>query len=482
MKNVYLLTSILVFAFSTAFAQKFATDQLEVPLKVPTSLPPGFVAAAGANVSTKPVTNLVSRPSFKKIFEKDFSTLAGSNNLPVNQIILSLNAPEIQVGQMINIFANSTRSIPFLSLYPYIKGKLNKNDEFKIVKNKEIDPGIDFGGKLIFNLYGLSRQTGYYFDPNDPDVQLFVMKTNAVKSKLSLKYSADNISKEIVRLQQEIDQYAKEVDSLIFLGVLRNDPKITNRQEKIYDNTLEMKPLLEMDNNDSKRRKFIADKIYEVEKEAPWKTRQFIWVTAEGNTGNQSTNIFRNSIIEENQNFRKNNFGASANYSFFSTKKKNIVVNLFAKYERSITNKFLADDAISLVTDSLISGSKYKISESSEVYNVSQLSDAQFKEKAGENILTAGGTFLSGTLKKWGFTANYRSNLTSKVTNFKIGLIIPVIMDNAKAEQSNIILELVMPDINTKSAASIKSKAETGQTVWGRSYINLKVGIPINVL
>ena len=55
-------------------------------------------------------------------------------------------------------------------------------------------------------------------------------------------------------------------------------------------------------------------------------------------------------------------------------------------------------------------------------------------------------------------------------------------MDNAKAEQSNIILELVMPDINTKSAASIKSKADTGQTVWGRSYLNLKVGIPINVL
>jgi hypothetical protein len=54
--------------------------------------------------------------------------------------------------------------------------------------------------------------------------------------------------------------------------------------------------------------------------------------------------------------------------------------------------------------------------------------------------------------------SNNRSNLTSKVTNFKIGLIIPVIMGNAKAEQSNIILELVMPDINTKSAEALKVK------------------------
>ncbi|PWJ58647.1 hypothetical protein CLV98_10312 [Dyadobacter jejuensis] len=466
---------ILVFLFlsmAQAVAQKNATD----PLYVPT---PYFSKSLDTMIAgPEPTKGLVSRPSFKRIFEKDFATLTGTNTLPVNQLILSLNQPEIQVGQLINVYANDKKSIPFLGIYPYIKGKLNKNNEFRVFKKGDIDPGVDFGGKLVFNVYGLSKNTGYYYIPKTPEVSSFLMKTNAVKALLEHQYSEAELKKRIGDLEKNIEQSLYEIDSLQAI-----DPGkqllIAQLQEKVYKDQVALKPLQEMVNNESKRLKYIAEKVYEAEKDAPWSFRKFIYLTLEGNTGNQTFNIYRNNAIEEDQNFRKNTLGISANYASFG-KHGNMV--LYAKYDRSFTNQFLSDDAITLVSDSLLSGTKYKISESKEVFNVNGLSDVQFNKKSAEDILSLGATYLSSKGAKLGATVLYKSNLSTKVANLRIGGIVPVTLDKSDAKPSNIIIELVLPDLYTQEKTNIKNKEKNGDTVWNRAYVNLKVGIPINLL
>jgi len=528
----------------SSYGQKNATDLL----KITNSTPPGeitisnFIKDSFQKSSSKNLNNLVSRPSFKKIFQKDFSALTGTNNLPLNQFVVSLNKPEIQLGQIYHIYRNQYKSIPILGLNPYIKGKLNKDDEFRISKNKEIDPGIDLGGRLVINPIGLFKGTGYFFDANDPNTALFVMKNNILKEKLEIENETAELKKtiselelknkndskqiefltnlansdnsillqkladliaenlkfdeelrtlgrtvnsdscnyncEIISFKMKITENKTVIDSLKKLVPPHNE-EILKLKEAIYQSSSKIAKANELLSNASITKKLKEDTIFEAEKDAPWTRRNFIWMTVEGNTSKQSVNLFRKNKIEEDQSFRKNTFGTSVNYSSFS---KTQTFNVFIKYERSFTNRFLANGSLTLVSDSLITGSIYKISTSKDVYDVSKLTDSEFSKKGGDNILTIGSTFLWGEIKKWGFTGSYKSELSTSVTNIRLGAVIPVIMNSAKAEQSNIILELVMPDINTKTATSIKNKAENGQTVWGRCYVNLKVGIPINLL
>ena len=99
--------------------------------------------------------NLVSNSSFKKIYTRDFSALSGITVQPQNQLILTLNKPEIFLGGMLP-FTRKGKAIPAVGFYPYFIGKLNDDGEFIFRKAREYDPNIGIGGKLFINPLALS--------------------------------------------------------------------------------------------------------------------------------------------------------------------------------------------------------------------------------------------------------------------------------------------------------------------------------------
>lgn len=554
MKNHLLLILCFLLTALGALGQKNATDSLYAgpPVRFSKSLEPTRTIASASDAPR--INNLVSQSSFKRAFQKDFSTLAGNNNLPVNQLIVSLNKPEILVGQLIDV-VNPKLSIPLISFYPYIKGNLNDDDEFRLTKDSKIHPSIGLGGKVVIIPAGLKSGTGYFFNSADSATRLFIDKNNLLKKKIKEKYKVSEIQKRILKLEGEINdidtqlnennllsRYLKSPrafafstigDTLLLLKEVSTGEKLTFDRIKIEGTTnqklnkagrvdkvesvsdgfrvtyrsnlqtvltpadligdttslntsltnLREKRLAKVEQYIAEKellKKRVAvlkeleeDAVYEIEKEAPWTLRRFYWFTLEGSTGNQSANLFRNGVIEEELQFRKNVAGASANFAYF---RKGLVVTLVGKLDWLMTNNFFNDDPLTFVRDSLYSGSVYKTSTSTEAYDVSKLSDTQFDKVDPKALVTVGATLLWGTDKKKGINLNYQRKQDTKVVNLKMGLIIPVILDNSKAEQSNVILEMVLPDLNSQIAKN------AGKSTWQRKYFNLKVGIPINLL
>lgn len=460
MRNSVLFLSLLVFGY-TGFGQK----KTDVTPRTDEALE-----------ETRITRNLVGDISFEKIYKRDFTTLAGTNNLPITQIVVGLNKPEIQVGKLFSFKRNKYKSIPVVGFYPFLSGKLNSDDEFRLRTGQTNDLGIGYGAKVLINPFGLTQNTGHNFIPADPETILFKKKNDVLKNKLKAQYSIAAMSATLLKIPIENADYKHQIDSLKNNNVPDLELKVIAIEEKINENTAKELLLNQYLSDNSKLKTFIDDSIYEAEKDAPWTTRHFVWFTLDYGNNAQSANVFRNKIIEKDQTFRNNSIGGSVNYSFLKPK---TIINTFVKYEVSMTNKFLGDyDAITFVEDSVVVGTKYKTSKSVEAYDISKLNDTQFSEKSNNSILTLGATYLRGKDKKYGLTANYRTDLEKNIANLKLGVIIPVILDNAKAEQSNLIFELGLPDLYSKSVDNIGKN----EGAFKRAYINIKIGIPINVL
>jgi hypothetical protein len=592
MKNALLFCTCFLLTALGALGQKRATDLLPTghqglffPQK--TNVPPNFrleVEKMQTNFMIGPrelqeqidgspeVDNLVSRPSFKKIYRRDFSKLNGNNNLPTNQLILSLNKPEIQIGQLIPLYHDSTRTVPTLGIYPYVQGKLSKTDDLRLTKDGEIDPRIGFGGRIVFIPAGQRGYTGYYYDKKDTTSQLFIEKNNISKAKLAFKYDTTTLKRKASELEAKIKNNEEQGNKLLLLanyfidstsftfsttpkgdtlvaiykpewtlissGIEPGRPytltfsiaelqKVSNQnleKSRRIDSVITVpdKPVLiymsaspaplpfkslidttefnkleaelleqrnqlatelftvrELLKKPGKLRGIVEDLVYEEEKNARWHTRTFFWFTVEGNTINQTVNILQDNTIKENENFRKNSWGGSANYAVFTPK---FILSLLAKVEYTRTNKFFENDPNTYAQDSLISNTKYRIAKPYEAYDVNGLSASELLRTSTNRSLTLGSTLLVGGEKKYGINFNYARDMKSKVVNVKAGVIIPIIMDNAKADQTNVILELILPDISTKTKNSLEALSKDGKTWWDRRYFNLKVGIPINLL
>lgn len=420
--------------------------------------------------------NLVSDASFRKIFRRDFTALAGTNNLPITQIVVGLNKPEIQVGKLFSFRKNKYKSIPIVGFYPFISGKLNSDDEFRLRTGQTNDVNIGYGAKALFILSGLTHNTWHFFDSTITKTKVFKEKNDLLKRKLRLQYSLSGMDTTLKKIEVENKDYIHQIDSLRKNNVKDVELKVIELTEKIHENAAKDSLLRQYIKSDSTLKVFIDDSIYEVEKDAPWTRRHFVWFTLDYSDNAQNANVFRNKTIEKDQTFRNNAIGFSANWSYLKPKS---IFNLFGKFEKSITNKFLGDyDAITFVEDSVVVGTKYKTSKSVEAYDVSQLNNTQYDEKSNKSILTLGATYLRGKDKKYGITANYRTDLDKNIANLKVGFIIPVILDNAKAEQSNLIFELGLPDLYSKNADNIGKN----EGAFKRAFVNIKIGIPINVL
>ncbi len=553
MKQLTLLLVLLVSMFS-AYGQKKTTDKSRFSLKADTS---NFGKKMPINNS-----NLVSYSSFKRIFKRDFASVVGTNNLPTNQLIVGLNKPEILFGKLFQIYKDPSKSMPILGLYPFLGGKLNNDDEFRLGINNTNSIHLKYGGKVVFFPLGLAKKTRYFFNLSDSKTKLFIDKNQLIKQKLISDYDKTTfeakkkkLSDEEKQIEEEITQKTENaktikyllglkstlnikvddtnkltisqeggVNSIVFekdeiesaiqnirknngfirtVGVKNKNVFIlTNEKDTINISPVDILKSLDISDDDisnlkDKKNKIIAkkieveeldassekdlkkmleDKIFEAEKDAPWTKRHFLWFTLDYDNIPQSVNLFRNNSIEKDQIYRNGSLGISINYSYF---KKKLGFNGFAKFEKYNNNSFLTDyDAITILKDSILTGTQYKIAESTEVYDVRKLTTSQLVEKSNRNLLTLGMTILKsfGDIdKKYGVTTEYKSDLDKKIANLKIGLIFPVILDNSKAEQSNLIFELVLPDVHSKSIGNDES-------AFKRSYINLKLGIPINFL
>lgn len=363
-----------------------------------------------------------------------------------------------------------------MGFYPFFIGKLNNEDEFRLRSGQTNNLGIGYGLKALFIPFGLTRNTWHFFNPDDAETKLFIQKNNVLKNKLKTQYSIAAMSATLKKIQIQNVDYVHQIDSLRKNNVSDVELKIIALEEKINENRTKDLLLNQYLNDNSTLKDFIDNSIYQVEKDAPWTTRHFVWFTLDYSGNAQNANIFRNKIIEKDQTFRNNAIGVSVNYSFLKPKS---IINTFVKYEISTTNKFLGDyDAITFVEDSVIVGTKYKTSKFIEAYDISKLNDTQFNEQSNKRILTLGATYLRGKDKKNGLTANYRTDLEKNIANLKVGIIIPVILDNAKAAQSNLIFEYALPDLYSNSTSNIGK----GESAFKRAYINIKIGIPINAL
>lgn len=462
MKNSLLFLSLIVLGYSAFGQNKIAlSDEKNDPLE-------------GTEISK----DLVSDVSFRKIFKRDFTALAGTNNLPITQIVVGLNKPEIQVGKLFSFRKNKYKSIPTFGFYPFLNGKLNSENEFRLRTGQTNDVNIGYGAKVLFIPFGLTTDTWHFFDDDLTETKLFRQKNDLLKRKLRLQYSPSAMNATLNNIRAENKKYEYQIDSLEKNQTPDFELKVIGIRGKIYENAAKDSLLNQYlsDTTHLKLKTFMDDSIYEAEKNAPWTKRHFFWFTFDYNDNAQSANVFRNKTIEKKQTFRNNSLGISGNYSFLKPK---TIINIFAKFEVNITNKFLEDfNAITFVEDTVVVGTKYKTSKSIEAYDVSKLSNTQFDEKSNKNILTIGATYLKGKDKKYGITANYRTDLDRNIANLKLGVIIPVILDNAKAEQSNLIFELGLPDLYSKNVDNIGNN----ESAFKRAYVNIKIGIPINVL
>lgn len=547
MKTYLLFCTCFLLTALGVLGQKRATDQLSLDTLKRAN--PLLTKNDKKIIGTAKLPNLVSGPSFQKIFKRDFSTVVGNNNLPTNQLIVSLNKPEITLGQLFQIFS-FYKSIPLISAYPYINGSLNNKDEFNLYENSQVNPNINGGGKIVFMPQAFFKGTGYFFKP-DESTKMYIEKNNDLKKAIKKKYTAGGLTesrdkligdsleckkdiikyellREYVRRKQNfsrnvlIDKIvitdnnngqsdtisiknikslsadkAIEIDSLkevndtirvIFKSqastfltdstLFESDADYTERLNTLREKYITINQELEeakelLTKSQSRWKKLKREEVYEIEKDAAWTRRRFFWITGELSTSKQEVNLFRRGIIEEGLKFNKNVRGASVNYATFT---EGFVLTLTAKYDYVNANTFFDNKLNTYTKDSLITNSAYRISTNLVAYDASEMSNSDIDKKKDTKVITGGLTALWGVNKKIGLNLNYQLQQETKEANLKVGLILPIIMDNAKAEQTNIILELLLPDVSTK----IEKNA--GQTPWNRKALNLKVGIPINLL
>lgn len=399
----------------------------------------------------------ITRPSFKKIFKSDFSSVIGINDLPVNQIVVGVNKPEIKIGSNFLLFKDNTKSLPWGGLFPYIKGKQNDDGEYKIFNKGKFDPTINYGVQMILFPSCFKNKPFYKFTDS--------RKAKAVKASSELLLS--KVSNEV----SEIDNKIAKLDTIIRKcdSLLLNDATLTSLKRNLLEVQIDSayNKCEELKNIKKDPIAYVEKAMYEKEKETVFDRKRFFWLALDLNTERIKTNLYQNQKVLEDEIFNKNVFGLSVNYSIF---KKNSAFNAFVKLDFSRKNAFLSDKKVNFVRDSLISNSSYVAEkESIEAYDTS-VPKFDRDKKGTEKILKLSATYLWGKEKKQGITFLNENNLGTKISNLKVGYIIPIVLDNDEAEQSNIILEWALPDLGTFKG------------LFDRSYVNIKVGIPINIL
>lgn len=497
--------------------------------------------------------NIVSGSSFRKIYERDFTALSGITVQPQDQLILTLNKPEIFIGKTFAI-KRKFKDIPAIGVNPYVIGKLNDDGEFIFRKAGEYDPNIGFGGKIYINPFGIFKNgTRYFFDNALPKTQIFKEKRDLAQKELDSKYASQAaVSNKIQTLTNKIisigntlynNEVAKNIlentptfndltnDSTIIVRSIFRMQTISISNDELYmilqkilekrgyierkivdgnkitlklkDNSqidlsaeavikafilsekdiddlrskrLKLREELEQINtlelaNEKKRKKHYESELYELEKDAPWTTRQFFWLSIDGKQNYQTLNIFRNNALEELQGVGQSFVGISANFTSVMNK---AVFNTFLSYEIEKKRKFLDLTPKTFITDSSRI-STFNTIETKKAYNLNDLSQKDFDEIQTNKVLNFGMTGLVGDKRKFGITTNIKYTTNTKSTNLKMGLIIPA-YKSADGEQANIVLEYQVPDINTKLPANKEQKPSE------RAFASIKVGIPISML
>lgn len=504
--------------------------------------------------------NLVSNSSFKKIYARDFSALSGIAVQPQNQLILTLNKPEIFLGGMLTC-PKKGKAIPAVGFYPYFIGKLNDDGEFIFRKAREYDPNIGVGGKLFINPLGfkfVENSTLYFFNNKLAKTQAFAGKRNLAQLELDKKYKTlDSLKKYGKSLNTSIEAASKKISKNELVksilqnspqfGVIDNDTTISIIDSKRQSLTISNEELdaavqkiiqkqgyidsiavdgtrisIKMTDNskinlsadqivkayilsetdiaaqnakilkaqeelakiddlnlynrkmkvaEKKLKKHYESELYELEKDAPWTSRYFFWISVDGKINKQTVNVFRNDALEEVKGLRQDFVGISANLTSVMNK---AVFNGFISYELEKKRKFLDLTPKTFITDSSRI-STFNTIDTKKAYNLNDLSQKDFDEMQTNKVLNFGMTGLIGDKRKFGITTNIKYTTNTKSTNLKMGLIIPA-YKSADGEQANIVLEYQVPDINTKLPAN------EGKKPSERAYASIKVGIPISML
>lgn len=408
----------------------------------------------------------VTRPSFQKIYKTDFSSVVGINDLPVNQVTIGVNKPEIKIGTNFFLYEDSTKSLPWGALFPYVKGKQNDDGEYQLFGKGKFDPTANYGVQVIL-FPSIFKIPTYQIHPKRR-ADATLASNKLLLAKLVQVVDSNAINKSIGIIDEKIKAYEAQILRMVNKDDIKKDSLLI----MINAGYNQIDSLKKIKNNPGK---YVRDKMYEKEKETVYSKKSFFWVAIDMNRERIKTNLYKNQKILEDEIFNKNVFGLSVNYTKLLEKS---AFTGFVKLDFSRKNAFLSGDKINFVRDSIMSGSTFIAEKQSlQAFDVS---DANFDldKKATEKILKFSATYLRGEDKKKGISFMYENNLGTNITNLKLGFIFPVILNNSKAEQSNIIIEGVLPDIGTNG----KNSKPNLNGLFDRSYINIKVGLPINIL
>jgi hypothetical protein len=401
---------------------------------------------------------LVSKSSFARIYNNDFNALVGQEGQPINQVIIGINKPKIEISQIFKAYTRQGMQIPILQLNPYFAGKLNSDGNLDIFKADKINSELNYGCRLIINPLGFpwpNTPTLYYFDSKQK-VRLQTQRA-AIKSVL-----------------QELFDLSTKIVALVGLPILTPQKKL--ELQELQDKHTEFTAIFA---SLKKNKTYDEDKLYEVEKDAIWNEKHYLLLSFDFNRGVKSANYFQNNVFTDELLNNYTKFGTPAfNYTWVNMKKK-FTFNAFLSFEVLKTNKIFDSKQKEYFTVKEVSTNN-----TLKVYDVKEtafdLTDGETKlETVEKGIIKFGATFLSDKLKNSGLNVVAERNYTDNLWNLKIALVLPNIKkESGKTSQANFRLVFDVKDILNQTTSNETNNPNLRQ----KAIVYVQLGIPINLV
>ncbi len=408
------------------------------------------------NLSAYSQTILISETSFQKLYDKDFSALVGQEGLAINQIIVGINKPKIEISQVYKIFTIRRFQIPLFTINPYVKGNLNSDGNLDVFKGDKVNSELSYGAKLIINpfgmKYGFNSPTGYFF--NQSDGALLTTRRTAINT----------IVQDIMALTNKLAAFGA------FAGLSNEDKnKFLDTQEKL--NELNLIAL-----NPKKSKKYMEDKLYEVEKDAKWNSKHYFFISFNFNRGVKNAKFFQNNTFTSDllDNYSVNGT-PTFNYTCVSMK-RGFTFNAFLSFDKLKTNSIFDATAKDFVESKQIAGGN-NLSSFEKKETAYDLTDITVKkELTYKKTYKVGATILVEKLKNSGFNTEWERNQTDNVWNTKFALVLPNIKkESGKTSQANFQIVASFKDFYNQSE---KNKINT-PTWRQKAIISIQLGLPI---
>ncbi|WP_101726230.1 hypothetical protein [Emticicia sp. TH156] len=407
--------------------------------------------------NTKPVgTSLISKSSFKKLYEKDFSGLIGQDGLPINQVIVGVTKPKIEISTLFKLCTLKGFQIPWLSINPYFNGNLDSDGYLSIFKGDKVNSELSYGGRIVLNPFGIPygkySPTGYFFDTSEGN-KLERRRLNTL-----------TIDEEITDLKKKLEAY----------GEIWNSSK----EEKMKYMELDEKcrALEIIRDNPKKRENYENEKLFNVEKDAKWNNKNYVFLSLDFNRGVKSARLFKdNAFTSELLNNYSVNGTPSFNFTHINMK-RGFTFNFYANYDKLKTNSIFDSTPKEFIESKPINGNT-TLSSIETKETAYDLTDTKVKkERTFKRTSKLGMTFYFEKFKNSGVHTEWERNYTDNLWNTKFALLLPNIKkEGSTVTQANFQIILSIKDLYNQSELNKINNPSFKQ----KALVYIQLGLPL---